>query len=152
MSDSPLNPYAPPQAPVVPPETAPGEAELATTGRRFANYLIDTLVVGTVISFALALFVPDDEPLLVFTTNVGADLAYFISLEHLTGCTIGKLVTGTRVVAEAGGRPSFLRVVGRTFARYIPFEPFSFLGGKDGRPVGWHDSLTKTRVVRVRGI
>ena len=32
-------------------------------------------------------------------------------------------------------------------ARFIPFEPFSFLGGGGN---GWHDSLSGRRVVRVR--
>jgi hypothetical protein len=35
--------------------------------------------------------------------------------------------------------------LGRSAARSIPFEPFSFLGGQ---PTGWHDRLSETRVVR----
>jgi hypothetical protein len=42
-------------------------------------------------------------------------------------------------------RPPFGTMVLRSLCRLIPFEPFSFLGS-DAR--GWHDSITKTRVVR----
>jgi uncharacterized RDD family membrane protein YckC len=73
-----------------------------------------------------------------------------VSCEWLTGRSLGKLATGTRVIAAEGGPPSFARVLGRTLARFIPFEAFSFLTDRDGRPVGWHDSLSRTRVVRVR--
>ena len=74
---------------------------------------------------------------------------YYIILEYTTGRTIAKFVTGTRVVTENGESPSLGQVIGRSFARYIPFEPFSFFGNK-GYPIGWHDSLPKTRVIKTR--
>jgi uncharacterized RDD family membrane protein YckC len=73
-------------------------------------------------------------------------LFYYIGMESLFGKTFGKFITRTRVVNSAGGPPSFGQVVGRSLARFIPFEAFSFFGGK-GHPVGWHDSLSNTRVV-----
>jgi uncharacterized RDD family membrane protein YckC len=57
------------------------------------------------------------------------------------------LITGCKVVNEKGGRPSFGQILGRTFARLIPFEAFSFLG-TTGR--GLHDSVAKTFVVKCR--
>ena len=72
---------------------------------------------------------------------------YYIPLEAMSGRTIGKLITGTKVVSENGHRPSFSEVIKRTLSRFIPFEAFSFLG-KDSR--GWHDTLSKTYVVRCR--
>lgn len=74
-------------------------------------------------------------------------LAYYIPLETLSGRTIGKLITGTKVVSEEGRIPSFSAVMKRTLSRFIPFEAFSFLG-KD--PRGWHDTLSKTYVVKCR--
>ena len=73
---------------------------------------------------------------------------YFIVMEGIFGVTIGKLLTGTRVVNAKGGKPSFGQIVGRSFARMIPFEPFSFLFGDN--TTGWHDSLSGTRVIRNR--
>ena len=72
-------------------------------------------------------------------------LIYYVPQEAFWGRTIGKLITGTRVVSEDGGPASFGQVVGRTFARMIPFEPFSFFGSTAS---GWHDSLSHTRVVQ----
>jgi len=73
-----------------------------------------------------------------FLPGVAISLAYYIGLESLTSRTLGKLVTGTKVVNEDGGAPSLGQIVGRSFARFIPFEAFSFLF-TEGR--GWHDSI-----------
>ena len=54
------------------------------------------------------------------------------------------------VVNEDGGRPRWGQVVGRTFARLIPLEPFSVLFSNHKKRRGWHDSLSKTYVVRRR--
>jgi hypothetical protein len=42
----------------------------------------------------------------------------------------------------------FSQILGRTFSRFVPFEPFSFLGSGHG----WHDRWSDTRVVRTRGV
>jgi uncharacterized RDD family membrane protein YckC len=75
-------------------------------------------------------------------------VAYYVVAEAAFQRTIAKLLTGTMVINSTGGRPSFGQIVGRSFARLIPFEAFSFLGGR--QPVGWHDSLSGTRVVSTR--
>lgn len=82
--------------------------------------------------------------------SLGVMLLYYIAMEGFFGFTVGKLVTGTRVVNEAGGKPRWGQVVGRTFARLIPFEPFSVLFSSGKQRRGWHDSLPKTYVVRRR--
>jgi uncharacterized RDD family membrane protein YckC len=71
-------------------------------------------------------------------------VAYYVVCESAFQATLGKLVTGTRVVTFNGDKPTFGQVVGRSFARFVPFEAFSFL---NRRPIGWHDSWTGTRVV-----
>ena len=63
---------------------------------------------------------------------------------------MGKLITGTRVVTENGGKPRWGQIVGRSFARFIPFEALSVLFWNDKERRGWHDSLSKTCVVRKR--
>jgi uncharacterized RDD family membrane protein YckC len=73
-------------------------------------------------------------------------MAYYIPMETAFGFTLGKLVTGTRVVNENGEGPNLVQILLRTFCRFIPFEPFSVLFTADGR--GWHDSLSGTYVVR----
>jgi uncharacterized RDD family membrane protein YckC len=79
--------------------------------------------------------------------GIALRLAYYITLESLWGRTLGKLVTGTIVVDARGLRPTFGQICVRSFARFIPFEPFSFLGRV---PRGWHDKLPNTYVVKAR--
>lgn len=74
-------------------------------------------------------------------------LFYYVFFESLTGRTPGKLLTGTRVVDEQGQKPSFGQILGRSLARMLPFEPLSFFGAENR---GWHDSLSKTYVVKSR--
>ena len=71
-------------------------------------------------------------------------VVYFVVIETLTGKSIGKYFTKTKVVDINGTKPSFGRIVLRSICRLIPFEMFSFLFFSGG---GWHDSISKTRVV-----
>ena len=130
----------------------------ATKGKRFLNALIDGLffmLIATGIGFAIGASgkvtaEEIDSASSGLTVNLISYLvwvAYYILMEHSMGVSVGKLVTGTRVVAQDGGKPSLGQIVGRSFARLIPFEAFSFLGSGPG---GWHDTLSKTRVVLKR--
>lgn len=150
MSD-PENPFAPPDAPVAPGEVV-DEVLDASTGQRLANFFVDSMVstflsggMGAVMAALDAAELAGGLTGMAFSVLLGA--TYYAVQEGVTGRTIGKYITGTKVVTEDGGRPGWGAVIGRSFARFVPFEPFSFLGG-DGR--GWHDTWTSTRVVRVR--
>ena len=140
-------------------QTVPGEqnykGEPASKWLRLLNLLIDYiafwvlgLVVGMVIIYVFGM---ENAHWLEggsgFAIGILVPLAYYILVEGATGRTLGKLVTGTRVVNAAGGTPSFKQILGRSLARFIPFEAFSFLGD-DGR--GWHDSIPDTYVIRCR--
>lgn len=61
------------------------------------------------------------------------------------GRSIGKLITGTKVIRENGENISAKDAMMRGFSRMVPFEAFSGLGV---RP--WHDTWTDTRVVKIR--
>ncbi len=158
------NPYHAPAARIA--ETMPDEAlpiEPAGRWRRLFNLLIDYVghsIFSIVLSIPYVLYVyleggdaavaRLEEPDLLrdYAIGLAAMLAYYILMEGFFGFTLGKLITGTRVVTEAGGKPGWGQVVGRTFARLIPFEPFSLLFSSDRQLRGWHDSLPKTYVVR----
>jgi uncharacterized RDD family membrane protein YckC len=134
----------------------------ASQGKRFAHLIIDQIVVtllvncaGFVLGFAYALsranvgspLTPQEETMLNgwgWGVTLLVSVAYFVICEGLFSRTLGKFITGTKVVTADGGPPSLGQVLGRTFARFIPFEHFSFLGTP---AVGWHDSLSGTRVV-----
>ena len=158
MSEPQPNPYAPPRSALLDPEGPPSADELATGGRRFANLLVDTVAANVVaLLTGVAVRLVDDAAqtpaaLESLAVSFVAWVGYYTAFESLGGRTLGKLVTGTRVVSETGGPASFLQILGRSFARQIPFEALSFLSAERVAPVGWHDSLSRTRVVRVRRI
>lgn len=136
-----------------------GELVLASKTRRFVNFIVDRIaalvceVILGVLLAVIALATENDALLSALEGPLGTILSllvyamYLIVFEAAFGRTPGKMLTGTMVVNEHGEHPRFGQVVGRTLARFIPFEPFSAFGLPRSRP--WHDSLSKTRVVRL---
>jgi uncharacterized RDD family membrane protein YckC len=116
---------------------------------RFANYFIDRIVT-TALTFAFGIFLglsghSNISTLESYTAAYMIVIFYYTLIEGISGQSIGKLVTGTVVVKENGQKPEFSQIIGRSLCRCIPFEPFSFLGESHS---GWHDSITKTKVVK----
>ncbi len=126
----------------------------AGVGLRFGNLFVDIIclfacnfVVGIIIGlsgFGRML----NEPLYVNLMSILILILYYTLSEGLTGRTVGKLVTGTKVLNEKDEPPSFLNILGRTICRLIPFEAFSFLGSG----YGWHDSISSTKVVVIKEV
>ncbi|MEM0896899.1 MAG: RDD family protein [Verrucomicrobiota bacterium] len=150
-----MNPYEAPKAEAKPLESASGFPPMAGAGRRFLNLIIDyaaQLAFAFLIFFGLGLGIGegaiewiDTVPDFVF----GFALAtiYYSLFEGITGRSVGKFVTGTRVVDANGDKIGFPGAFSRSLCRFIPFEPFSFLGTETR---GWHDSITGTYVVICR--
>jgi uncharacterized RDD family membrane protein YckC len=151
------------------PETAHSALEIpadysqlanAGKGRRFLTFVVDYLGQTLLTMLAVIPFVIVAPSLgdsieamskvqeMLF--GIAAMLLYYIAFEGLWGRTPGKWICGTRVIDERGGKPRFGQVLGRTFARLIPFEPFSLLVSARDDLRGWHDELPKTRVVTTR--
>jgi len=150
------NPFESPQtiAPPHPyvPEKRSTELPIASSNRRFFNLILDTVFylifsafVGVFLGLTGMYEAIEDLPPQVF--GILLMLLYYVPQEIMWGRTLAKFITGTRVVNEKGGPPTPGQVFGRTFARLIPFEVFSFFGS---HPVGWHDKLSKTRVIHER--
>jgi uncharacterized RDD family membrane protein YckC len=128
---------------------------LASTGKRFLNYLID-FIVYYILSFLGGLFfgaigqigfLGDDTGfaglyLMVFSIYF---LYYFVTEFGFKGRTIGKLITGTKAVNEDGSLITAKTYLLRTLCRFVPFEPFSAFGGHP-----WHDKWTRTYVIDVK--
>lgn len=162
------NPYASPvfATDAAPSQLQPKDSPNATQGQRFLNWFIDFIVLqvlGGAAGFVLGIvyasatiankgaFTKEDEAqvqILGFILGLVVTLAYYTLMEALFQRTVGKFVTGTMVISDDGSRPSAGQILGRSFSRFIPFEHFSFLGGKE--PRGWHDSLAGTRVIKTR--
>jgi uncharacterized RDD family membrane protein YckC len=144
-----MNPYTTPRAGV---DGVQEPLEIVAAGRwrRLGSYLIDSVAfgfLGAVVGGVLAVVGLQLEGLANFLFSTVLMLAYYVGLEGSSGRTVGKLLLGMRVVNEAGGPPALGQVVGRTFARLIPFEALAVFG--DQRRT-LHDSLPGTYVVMSR--
>lgn len=138
----------------------------ATTGQRFLNYLIDNLLLqyglslltGMAVGTLLAVLSPDymfelsqsDDtwallPFAYCVVIVNYVVYYTICEKAFKGYTLGKLITGTRAIREDGNELTFKNALLRSLSRLVPFEVFSAFGGYP-----WHDSWTKTRVIKSR--
>ncbi|WP_199509365.1 RDD family protein [Nucisporomicrobium flavum] len=136
--------------------------DVRVTGRRIVATFIDGIVFGLV-NGALAWFLDSgkawwDFDLTEISTRQNRWLfviaaLYYIVLEGLTGRTVGKLITGIRVVdAETGGRPGLLSGFVRTLARLIDgiagylVALIIVVNSKNRRRLG--DMAAKTLVIR----
>jgi len=126
--------------------------DTVTRKTRFINAIIDNWLGLSICGYILGFFggvfgfIPEDmsdDGWIVF--GVFVYFFYYIFTEYFTGKTLGKLMTGTKVVLEDGSKPLFSTLFIRTLVRLIPFEAFSFLN-KDVR--GWHDKWSRTRVIK----
>ena len=127
---------------------------IASTGQRLGNMFLDLVfffVFAFVFGIVLALIGLGDVIEGMNDTLLGSIilLIYYVPQEAFSGRTLGKLITGTEAVNEDGTKLTFGKALGRTLCRFIPFDAFSFLGGK-GRPKGWHDRIPKTKVISTR--
>ena len=132
---------------------------LASSGKRFANYIIDLVVIYTLI-FSLIIILGiisltlNISGFYEWTQNISTVenyliffviyIPYYGFIEGSTSRSIGKFVTKTIVVMEDGSKPDYATTFKRTFCRIIPFEQFSFLGSYSR---GIHDSMSNTYVV-----
>lgn len=126
-------------------ETPDVEYQTASQGRRFVNFLIDyILVIRFIIPFSVGVMFPYEDETTWYIFTLLFTILYFFILETFTGKTLGKLITGTRVLNVLDEKPTAGQVIIRTLCRFIPFDAFSYLSKT---PVGWHDSISKTYVV-----
>lgn len=132
----------------------------ASGGKRFATYCLDAvayvlllLVLGItsgytywVLGFYVTpFFVVPFYTLYGLLWFMGLWLLYYFITEIIFQRTIGKLITGTMVIDFDGNRPSFVKMLLRTFARVLPFGLILF----DERVLAktLHDRISKTCVV-----
>jgi uncharacterized RDD family membrane protein YckC len=132
--------------------------ERASTGKRFANYIID-LIVFYVFAFAIALVIAAVAPgmLAPFTNdNSGFGLLdriitlflyglYMSIMEAMfKGKSIGKFITKTKAVNLDGSPISSGTAFARGFSRAVPFCAFSAFGDICNP---WQDRWTDTMVI-----
>ena len=127
---------------------------VASTGQRFSNMLLDSVffLVFAVLVGIVAGVLGVGEHLMGINDNLFGIILltmYYLPQEAIFGRTLAKLITKTKVVGLNGEKVTFLKALGRTLCRFIPFEAFTFLGG-NGQPHGIHDKLPKTKVITLK--
>lgn len=88
-----------------------------------------------------------EEQALDFFISFLMAVIYYTAFESATGRSPAKWIFGTKVLNNQQGRASFGQILGRSFARLIPFEPFSAFRSNG---LMWHDSLSNTITVDLR--
>jgi len=132
---------------------------LATKGQRFLNFVFDLFfisiinasIIATVFIIssqtnneAMANWMDAHRKMMPCLWVLVAFLYYSLS-EIYFSRTAAKYITKTMVIMKDGSRVTEKAVLKRTLCRFIPFEPFSFLGDICR---GWHDTISKTYVVK----
>lgn len=133
---------------------------LASTGQRFANYIVDLIAFYVVITFGIgAILYATDDTLFVgidddsFVANLIFRIVFLIIYAFLyflvelifKGRTIGKLITGTKAVNQDGSAMEPKTILIRSLSRAVPFEQLSALGG-----FPWHDKWSRTYVIDIK--
>lgn len=140
------------------------EDHKASKGIRFANFIIDRIVIYIIFflfgAFSLLVYeIFNIEFFLDITDKMASAsrlqdilittavyLLYIFFMEYFTkGRTIGKYITGTKVMSLDGSNPTFQEYLIRTVSRIVPFDVLSFFGEN-----GWHDTWSNTRVVNIK--
>ncbi|MDB5200972.1 MAG: hypothetical protein JWQ27_381 [Ferruginibacter sp.] len=129
----------------------------ATTGKRFANYIIDLIVFylllflfGIIIALAAPSVIdgiPDDPGFGLFDRLLAIFFygVYMGIVEAVfKGKSIGKLITGTKAVNLDGSQISSRTAFGRGLSKAVPFCAFSALGTPC---IPWQDKWTDTMVI-----
>lgn len=109
-------------------------------GTRLANYLIDILAIYMLWFIVVIVSQRYNSDYLIFYTIM---FLYYLIFEALTGKTLGKMLTKTRVVNKDGTKPTFLKIIIRSMSRIIPFDVFSYLFGSE---LGMHDLFSSTKL------
>jgi uncharacterized RDD family membrane protein YckC len=125
--------------------------ELAGHLKRLINNLVDAVMINFLTMGFIEVLVythnierPKEGDLTLYLYILPMYLLYYIVMEGTLGRTVGKYLTNSTVVDEDGYKPSFVKILIRSICRLIPLEALSFLVSD---AVGWHDKLSKTRVV-----
>ena len=122
--------------------------------RRGINFFADLIITCCILYGILILFNSPflDLPLhfaALFYLGLLTWFCYYFLLEALTGRTIAKLLTGTKIISKRdGSRPGWKLVLYRSLARIFPAGMAEGISFFSSRPCGWHDDISDTLVVK----
>lgn len=140
------------------------ERNKAGLGLRFLNYIIDFITSVIIMWIFIAIIIvilsivkgidvneslddlADLNPLVDrIVTLLMYAFIMFLTEKITKGRSLGKLITGTRVVKSDGSELTTDDLLKRNFSRAVPFDQLSFLGSN-----GWHDKWSDTNVVKIK--
>ena len=113
--------------------------------KRLLNFIFDSISI--IFFYAILEIIINWNDYVIILNKyllVVAFFGYYIIMEYIFQKTIGKFITKTIVITENEEKVKLGDIVRRTLYRLIPFESISFLFS----PNGFHDRLSKTRVIR----
>ncbi|ALR31243.1 MULTISPECIES: RDD family protein [Chryseobacterium] len=129
----------------------------ATKGQRFGNYIIDLISfyivyfmfggILLIISPAFNHWISNSSELSQRLMGILSYISYCFLMESITGGrSIGKLITGTKVIMIDGSKPKIGNFFVRNIIRgIILVDQLSFFGEN-----GLHDSWSETRVINIK--
>lgn len=144
MENTPTNPTT---AEITPEDTDVEFVEVSK-GIRFLHSIIDTILIYAIIvlngiMLVLLNIIPSEDSFIWNILGYIIFFIYYFLFEAAIGKTPAKYITKTIVVTYDNERPMAKAILWRTLSRLIPFDGLSFLGVS-----GWHDSISKTKVVK----
>ncbi len=95
--------------------------------RRWQATLIDFVFLYVLLVIGLGMVSPLSDQVKIGVCALAIS-SYYLLLEGLTGFTVGKLLSGIRVVNSRGDKPSFLQGIVRTVLRLLEVNPLIFGG------------------------
>jgi uncharacterized RDD family membrane protein YckC len=130
------------------------EVKVVSGWARFGHYLLDLVflfILRILLEFGVGILIGSGvieypgQALVwwLIGLRILMNIMYYAIFEATTGGTPAKLILGRTVIDEYGQRPDAGKLLLRSLSRMVPFEAFSCLGER-----GWHDTWTKTYVVR----
>ncbi|NMB82308.1 MAG: tetratricopeptide repeat protein [Ignavibacteria bacterium] len=127
---------------------------LANKNKRILNLVIDAILLQFIYFFLMDQYFSLQYEIILYKFSWGiifilAYFFYYFVSEALTGRTIGKFITGTKVLCKDGTPLTIRKAFVRTLIRFVPFDPFTFWNSSS-EPIGWHDSIPGTIVVSVK--
>lgn len=129
----------------------------ASHKQRLINYFVDSFISSLLLIIVIVIRMRSGDAYLyhwyksmnlfeeIIFTKVHVAI-YCLLSELFFGSTLGKLISGSKIVDIYGEKPSKQSIVIRSIGRLIPFEIFSFLTEYCR---GWHDKLSYTYVVDI---
>jgi uncharacterized RDD family membrane protein YckC len=109
---------------------------------RLTNYLIDLFAIFILSTMVIAVFQANDSISYIFYAMM---FAYYSIFEGISGQTLGKLVTKTKVVGKNGEKPPMTKIFVCSFWRLIPFDALSYMFGSE---LGIHDKYSSTQLTK----